>query len=172
MQGPYYYTSGRTTRTRKEQQQYLRSTWTYWRRRSKQGLGRSSYQEFYQCLVTWYKITEIQSGWQSTGLWSGFERKRKCDTLICGTALWGTSEMACIWMESGLPSGKCAAVFAEGLSSGAVASGLGKVRYLNKLGRGVCQRRLTKYWRIADAKEYRETHPKQKLNASAWTLGV
>ena len=38
-------------------------------------------------------------------------------------------------------SGKGAAVFAEGLS-GAVASGLGKVRYLNQLGRGVCQRRL------------------------------
>ena len=32
---------------------------------------------------------------------------------------------------------------------------------------GVCQRRLKKYKRIADAKEYRETHPKQKLNASA-----
>ena len=38
-------------------------------------------------------------------------------------------------------SGKGAAIFAEGLS-GAVASGLGKVRYLNQLGRGVCQRRL------------------------------
>ena len=33
------------------------------------------------------------------------------------------------------------------------------------MGRGVCQRRLNKYKRIADAKEYRETHPKQKLNA-------
>ena len=39
--------------------------------------------------------------------------------------------------------GKGAAVFAEGLS-GAVASGLGKVRYLNKWGRGVCQKRLNK----------------------------
>ena len=33
-------------------------------------------------------------------------------------------------------SGRGASVFAEGLS-GAVASGLGKVRYLNKLGSGV-----------------------------------
>ena len=57
-------------------------------------------------------------------------------------------------------------VFAEGLS-GAVASGLGKVRYLNWMGRGVCQRRLKKYKRIADTREYRETHPKQKLNACA-----
>ena len=63
-------------------------------------------------------------------------------------------------------SGKGAAVFAEGLS-GAVASGLGKVRYLNWLGRGVRQRRLKKYKWIADAKEYRETHTKQKLNACA-----
>ena len=38
-------------------------------------------------------------------------------------------------------SGKGAAAFAEGLS-GAVASGVGKVRYLNELGKGVCQRRL------------------------------
>ena len=38
-------------------------------------------------------------------------------------------------------SGKGAAAFAEGLS-GAVASGLRKLRYLNYLGRGVCQRRL------------------------------
>ena len=30
-------------------------------------IGRSSYQEFYQCLVTGYKDTYIQSGWQSTG---------------------------------------------------------------------------------------------------------
>ena len=63
-------------------------------------------------------------------------------------------------------SGKGAAVFAEGLS-GAVAIGLGKVRYLNWLGRGVCQRRLNKYKRIADVKEYRETHQNQKLNACA-----
>ena len=32
-------------------------------------------------------------------------------------------------------------------------------------GRGVCQRRLTKYKKIADAREYREAHPKKKLNA-------
>ena len=39
-------------------------------------------------------------------------------------------------------SGKGAAVLAEGLS-GAVASGLGKVRYLNQLGRGGgCRKRL------------------------------
>ena len=56
-------------------------------------------------------------------------------------------------------SGRGAAVLAEGLS-GAVASGLGKVRYLNKLGRGVCRRRLNKYKRIVDAREHRETHPK------------
>ena len=58
----------------------------------------------------------------------GFARKRKWDTWICGTALWGrkkcTREMACILVEGG------ASVFAERLS-GAVASGLGKVRYLN-----------------------------------------
>ena len=35
------------------------------------------------------------------------------------------------------------------------------------VGQGVCQKRLTKYKRRADAKEYRETHPKQKLNAYA-----
>ena len=29
------------------------------------------------------------------------------------------------------------------------------------------QRRLKKYKRIADAKEYKETHPMQKLNAYA-----
>ena len=38
-------------------------------------------------------------------------------------------------------SGKGSAAFAEGLS-GAVASGLGKVRHLSWLGRGVCQSRL------------------------------
>ena len=32
---------------------------------------------------------------------------------------------------------------------------------------GVCQRRLKKYNRIADAREYRETHPKHKLNEYA-----
>ena len=63
-------------------------------------------------------------------------------------------------------SGKGVAVFAEGLS-GAVASGLGKVRYLNWWGRGVCQRRLKKYKKIAHAREYRAAHPKKKLNAYA-----
>ena len=56
---------------------------------SKQGLDRSSYQEFYQCLETGYNDTEIRSGWQSTGWWRGFARKRKWVTWICGTALWG-----------------------------------------------------------------------------------
>ena len=45
------------------------------------------------------------------------------DTWICGIALWGKRK--CLHL-----SGKGAAVFAEGLS-GVVASGLGKVRYLN-----------------------------------------
>ena len=63
-------------------------------------------------------------------------------------------------------SGKGAAVFAEGLS-GAVTSGLGKVRYLNQWGRGVCQRRLKKYKKIAHARKYREAHPENKLNAYA-----
>ena len=49
--------SGQTTQTRKAQQRYLRSTYTYSRRRSKQGLDRSSYQEYYQCLETRYKDT-------------------------------------------------------------------------------------------------------------------
>ena len=52
-------------------------------------------------------------------------------------------------------SGKGAAVFVEGLS-GAVASGLGKVSYLNKLGRGVCQRRLKIYKRVVDTRELQE----------------
>ena len=68
------------------------------------------------------------NGWQSTGWWSGFARKRMWDTWICGTALWGNEDM---YMRDGLHlSGNGTAVFAEGLS-GAVASGLGKVRYLN-----------------------------------------
>ena len=86
--------------------------------------------------------------------------KRLCKEEQVGYVdLWdsfvGKEEM---YVRDGLHlSGKGAAVFAEGLS-GAVASGLGKVRY--QLGRGVCQRRLKKYKRIADAKEYRETHTK------------
>ena len=70
--------------------------------------------------------------------------KRLCKEEDVGYVdLWdsfvGKEEM---YLRDGLHlSGKGAAVFAEGLS-GAVASGLGKVRYLNLLGRGVCQRRL------------------------------
>ena len=63
-------------------------------------------------------------------------------------------------------SGRGASVFAEGLS-GSVASGLGKVRHLNLWGRGVSQRKLKTYKRIADARGYRESHPKQKLNVYA-----
>ena len=52
------------------------------------------------------------------------------DTWICGTALWGKKTCG-PYVRDGLHmSGKGAAVFAEELS-GAVASGLGKVRYLN-----------------------------------------
>ena len=55
-------------------------------------------------------------------------RKRKWDSWICATFLWGKKKM---YMTDGLHlSGKGAAIFAEGLS-GTVASGLGKVRYLN-----------------------------------------
>ncbi len=47
-----------------------------------------------------------------------------------------------VYLRDGLHlSGKGAAVFAGGLS-GAVASGFGKVEYLNKFGRGVCRKRL------------------------------
>ena len=129
MEGPHWYTYGRTTQTRKEQQRYLRRTGTYCRRRSKQGLDRLSYQEFYQCLVTGYKDIEIRSGWQSTGS----SVKRLCKEEEVGYVdVWdcfvGKEEM---YMRDGLHlGGKGAVVFAEGLS-GAVASGLGKVRYLN-----------------------------------------
>ena len=34
------------------------------------------------------------------------------------------------------------------------------------VGEGVCQRRLKKYKKIADAMEYREALPKKKLNES------
>ena len=54
-------------------------------------------------------------------------------------------------------------MFADGLS-GVIASGLGKVTYLNQLGRGFCQRRLKTYKRIIDARKYRVAHPKKKLN--------
>ena len=47
-----------------------------------------------------------------------------------------------LYLRDGLHlSGKGAAVLAEGLP-GADASGLGKVQYLNKLGRGFCRKRL------------------------------
>ena len=88
-------------------------------------VDRSSYQEYYQCLETGYNDTEIRSGWQSTG-WSGFARKRIWDSW---DRFLGKEDM---YVGDGLHlSGKGAAVFAEGLS-GAVASGLGKVRYLTR----------------------------------------
>ena len=40
-------------------------------------------------LETGYKDTQIRRGWQSTGWRRAFARKRKWDTWICGTALWG-----------------------------------------------------------------------------------
>ena len=70
--------------------------------------------------------------------------KRLCKEEYVGYVyLWdsfvGKEEM---YARDGLHlSWKGADALAEGLS-GAVASGLGKVRYLNLLGRGVCQRRL------------------------------
>ena len=61
-------------------------------------------------------------------------------------------------------SGKGAAVLAEGLS-GAVASGLGKVRCLNWLCRGGgCRKRLVDK-RIGDPRRYRGTHHNLELNA-------
>ena len=68
--------------------------------------------------------------------------KRLCKEEEVGYVdLWdsfvGKEEM---YMRDGLHlSGKGAAVFAEGLS-GAVASGMGKVRYLNQLGRGLSKK--------------------------------
>ena len=51
--------------------------------------------------------TGTRRGWQSTGWWSGFARKRMWDMWTCGTALWGmkncTLEMAYILVERGLP---------------------------------------------------------------------
>ena len=77
--------------------------------------------------VTWKRFdrTKIRGGWQSMGWCSSCASKRKWD-------LWdsfvGKEE---IYMRDDLHlSGKGDAVFAEGLS-GAVASGLGEVRYLN-----------------------------------------
>ena len=69
--------------------------------------------------------------------------KRLCNSFV------GKEEM---YARDGLHlSGKGAAVLAKGLS-GAVASVLGKVSYLNKLGRGVCQRRPNPYKRVVDAR--------------------
>ena len=75
------------------------------------------------------KDVEIRGGWQSTGWYSSCVGKR---TEVGFVDLWdcfvGKEEM---YVRDGLHlSGKGAAVLAEGLS-GAVASGLGKVRYLN-----------------------------------------
>ena len=63
-------------------------------------------------------------------------------------------------------SGKGAAVLTEGMP-GAVATGLGIVRYLNKLGRAVSQIWLKTYKRITDATDYRGTHHNLDLNAYA-----
>ena len=74
-----------------------------------------------------------------------------------------------IYLRDGLHLiGKGAVVFAEGLS-GAVASVLGKVRYLNQLGRGVVE----KDYRTGGQKdrrytrEYRGIHQNLELNACA-----
>ena len=71
------------------------------------GLGQIIYQEYYQCVETGSRDTGTRRGWQSTGWWSGFERKRMWDMWTCGTALWGmkncTLEMAYSLVESGLP---------------------------------------------------------------------
>ena len=73
----------------------------------KQGWDRSSYQEYYQCVETGFMDTGTRRGWQSTGWWSGFARKRMWDMWTRGTALWRmkncTLEMACILVERGLP---------------------------------------------------------------------
>ena len=61
-------------------------------------------------------------------------------------------------------SGKGAAVLAEGLS-GAVASGLGKVRYV--VGQGGCRKRLYVDKRIGDPRRYRGTHQNLELNVYA-----
>ena len=84
------------------------------------------------------------------------------DTWICGRALWGKEEMC---VRDGLQL-KGAAVFAESMP-GAVASGLGKVRYLTSWVGGGLSKKAQKYKRIVDTREHRETHPKPKLNACA-----
>ena len=66
-------------------------------------------------------------------------------------------------MRDGLHlSGKGAAVFAEGLS-GAVASGLGRVRYLNKWGRGICQRRQKKVQEYSRCRGIQGSTPKEEI---------
>ena len=71
-----------------------------------------------------------------------------------------------IYARDGLHlSGRGSSIFSEGLS-GAVTSGLGKIFIL--VGKGFfLQRRLTTYKKIADARGYRKSHPKQKLNVCA-----
>ena len=74
---------------------------------SVQDWDRSSYQEYYQCVETGSRDTGTRRGWQSTGWWSCFARKRMWDMWTCGTALWGmkncTLEMAYLLVERGLP---------------------------------------------------------------------
>ena len=67
------------------------------------------------------------------------------------------------WLPSECKGGCC---FCRGTVRGG-CQWLGLSTIFKLVGQGVCQKRLTKYTRIADAKEYRETHPKQKLNAFA-----
>ena len=92
-------------------------------------VGQIILSEFYLCLETGSKDTGIRIGWQST---NGMVRRLckeeevgyvdLCDNFV------GKEEM---YARDGLHlSGRGASVFAEGLS-GAVASGLSKVRYLN-----------------------------------------
>ena len=67
------------------------------------------------------------SKWMAVQWWSGFARKNNYDSCICDSFVG--KEDICV--RDGLHlRGNAAAFFAEGLS-GAVASGLGKVRYLN-----------------------------------------
>ncbi len=95
----------------------------------KQGLDRLSYQEFCQCLETGSEDTGIRSGCMAV---NGMVKQLCKEEEVGYVDLWdsfvGNEYM---YARDGLHlSGKGAAVFAEGLS-GAVANGLGKVRYLN-----------------------------------------
>ena len=88
----------------------------------------TSYREFYQCLEAGYKDTEIRRGRQSKGMVKRFCKEEEVGYVDLWDSFVGKEEM---YVRDGLHlSGKGAAVFAEGLS-GAVASGVGKVRYLN-----------------------------------------